>query len=69
MNMETDVNLTKKKKIIFWVYLLAILIFAITVTILAAKSWQATSDFVGTDNYYYAYQVAQDWQLGMPSTM
>lgn len=69
MNIETDINLTKKKRIIFWLYLLAILIFAITLTILAAKSWQATSEFVITDNYYYAYQVAQDWKLGTWLTM
>lgn len=69
MNIETDVNLTKKKRIIFWVYLAALLVFAIVITILAAKSWEATSDFVATDNYYYAYQVAQDWQLGTPQGM
>jgi uncharacterized membrane protein YkgB len=64
MNMETDVNLTKKKKIVFWVYLLGITIFAIAVTVLAAKSWSVTSGFISTDDYYYASQVAQDWQLG-----
>ena len=64
MNIETDVNLTKKKRIIFWAYLFAILCFAITVTVLAAKSWQATTAFTSTDSYYYAFQVAQDWKLG-----
>lgn len=65
MNIETDVNLTKKKRIIFWAYLFTILCFAIVITIMAAKSWQATQDFTSTDNYYYSYQVAQDWKLGM----
>lgn len=66
MNMETDVNLTKKKRIIFWVYLLAIIIFAIALTVLTAKSWAVTSNFITTDDYYYAYQVSKDWQLGTP---
>lgn len=64
MNLETDVNLTKKKRIIFWVYLLAILIFAVAITVLAAKSWIATSNFISTDSYYYAYQVSNDWREG-----
>ena len=68
MNIETDVNLTKKKRIVFWVYLFAILCFAIVITILAAKSWQATKKFTGTDSYYYAYQVTQDWKLGIDCT-
>lgn len=62
--METDVNLTKKKRIVFWVYLLAIMIFAIACTVLAAKSWTVTNDFVTTDDYYYAFQVSEDWKLG-----
>jgi hypothetical protein len=62
--METDVNLTKKKRIIFWIYLFAVLCFAITVTVLAAKSWSPTQAFISTDSYYYAYQVAKDWQKG-----
>ena len=64
MNMETDINLTKKKRVIFWLYLTAILFFSITVTILSAKSWNPTQGFLKTDNYYYAYQVAQEWQKG-----
>ena len=64
MNIETDVNLTKKKRIIFWAYLFALLAFSITATVLAAKSWSATAEFVNTDSYYYSYQVAQDWKLG-----
>ena len=58
-------NLTKKKRIIFWAYLFAILCFAIAVTVLAAKSWNATKDFTATDSYYYSFQVAQDWQKGI----
>jgi hypothetical protein len=64
MNMETDFNLTKKKRIIFWLYLFATLSFAITITILASKSWNPTQDFLKTDSYYYSYQVALDWQKG-----
>ena len=64
MNIETDVNLTKKKRIIFWAYLLAILCFVTACTVLGAKSWQVTSDFVNTDSYYFAFQVGTDWQKG-----
>lgn len=64
MNVETDINLTKKKRIIFWAYLFALLAFAVAITVLAAKSWAPTKAFVANDSYYYAYQVAQDWQLG-----
>jgi hypothetical protein len=64
MNIETDLNLTKKKRIIFWAYLFAILCFSLALTVLAAKSWEATRDFTSTDSYYYAFQVVQDWKLG-----
>ena len=66
MNIETDVNLTKKKRIVFWAYLFAILCFVIACTVLAAKSLKVASDFVNTDSYYYAFQVGKDWQLGTP---
>jgi hypothetical protein len=64
MNVETDINLTKKKRIIFWVYLSTILAFFITITILSAYSYMPTKQFTATDNYYYASQVASDWQNG-----
>lgn len=65
MNIETDVNLTKKKRIIFWVYLLTILAFFIVITVLSAKSWTPTQQFLSTDNYFYANQVANEWQKGI----
>lgn len=64
MNIETDVNLTKKKRIIFWVYLSSILAFLVVITVLSVKSYQPTKDFIATDNYFYARQVANDWQTG-----
>jgi multidrug resistance efflux pump len=67
MNVETDVNLTKKKRIIFWIYLLTILLFFIAITILAVYSWTPTKTFLSTDNYYYANQVAKEWQMGIYS--
>ena len=69
MNIETDVNLTKKKRIIFWAYLFAILCFIIACTVMGAKSYQVTKDFVNTDSYYYAYQVGLDWQKGIHECM
>jgi len=65
MNIETDVNLTKKKRIIFWVYLFTILAFFIATTVLAVNSWTPTNQFLTTDNYYYANQVANEWQEGI----
>ena len=67
MNIETDINLTRKKRIVFWAYLFALLCFCVACTILASKSWTETRDFTSTDSYYYAYQVGQDWQLGTSS--
>lgn len=64
MNIETDVNLTKKKRMIFWIYLCTVLAFFVAVTVLTAYSYMPTKSFTGTDNYYYAYQVARDWQKG-----
>jgi hypothetical protein len=58
------VNLSRKKRIVFWAYLLAVLCFCIALTVLAAKSWAATREFVSSDNYYYGFQVSQDWHLG-----
>jgi hypothetical protein len=65
MNIETDINLTKKKRIIFWVYLCTIIAFFIAITLLSVYSYIPTKNFISTDNYYYAYQVAQDWQKGI----
>jgi len=67
MNIETNVNLTKKKRVIFWVYIFTILIFLITIAILSSKSWTPTIEFVKTESYYYASQVANDWKRGILS--
>ena len=64
MNVETDVNLTKKKRVIFWVYLCTVLAFFIAITILSVYSYLPTKAFMSTDNYYYANQVVNDWQTG-----
>jgi hypothetical protein len=69
MNIETDVNLTKKKRIIFWVYLFTILAFFTTITILSVYSYIPTKNFVSTDNYFYANQVANDWSTGKSSSI
>lgn len=69
MNIETDVNLTKKKRIIFWVYLASILAFLVVITVLSVKSYQPTKEFIATDSYYYARQVANDWQTGFITEM
>jgi hypothetical protein len=66
MNIETDVNLTKKKRIIFWAYLCTTLAFFLAVTLLSAYAYIPTNNFTSTDNYYYANQVANDWATGNP---
>jgi hypothetical protein len=61
------VNLTKKKRIIFWVYLCTVLAFFIAITIMTVYAYVPTKNFTSTDNYYYANQVANDWKTGTPS--
>jgi ABC-type phosphate transport system permease subunit len=67
LNVETDVHLTKKKRIVFWVYLIAIFIFVLLTTFLILYSWTPFQQFKTTDQYYFANQVANEWKKGTNS--
>lgn len=64
MNAETNANLTRKKRIVFWVYLGTILAYVVAVSVITGLSYQPTKGFLSTDYYYYANQVTQEWKTG-----
>ena len=64
MNAETNANLTRKKRIIFWVYLGTILAYLVAVSVLTGLSYIPTKGFLNTDHYYYANQVTSEWKAG-----
>jgi hypothetical protein len=59
-----DPNLSKKKKIIFWVYLLALLGFIAAVLSLVSKAYDPVKQHLLSDDYYFANQVVSEWNKG-----
>lgn len=59
-----DPNLSKKKKIVFWVYLFALLGFIIVVLTLVSKAYDPVKQHLLSDDFYYANQVVSEWNKG-----
>lgn len=57
-------HLSTKKRVIFWLHLFSILLFALSITVLLALAWAPINTFRASDNFYYANQVTYQWRLG-----
>lgn len=57
-------NLLRKKKIIFWLYLVCLLAFIISVLTLVSKSYDPVQKHLSSDNFYFSNQVVHEWNVG-----
>ena len=56
--------MSKKKKIIFWLYLLCLLAFIVSVITLVSKAYDPVKKHLSSDNFYFSNQVVNEWNLG-----
>ena len=59
-----DPNLSKKKKIVFWLYLAALLAFIVAVLTLVSKAYDPVREHLLSDNFYFSNQVVSEWNKG-----
>jgi hypothetical protein len=49
---------------IFWLYLVCLLAFIISVLTLASKSYEPVQKHLSSDNLFFSSQVVQEWNQG-----
>ena len=59
-----DPHVSKKKKIIFWLYLLCLLAFIVSVLTLISKAYDPVLKHLSSDNFYFSNQIVNEWKLG-----
>lgn len=61
---QEEYHLTPIKRLIYWLYLLLLLAFVVSISVLLSVCWAPIQEFQQSDNYFYANQVGYLWKQG-----
>ena len=59
-----DSHLSRKKKMVFWIYLFTLLAFITAVLSSIVSSYDPVKKFMQSDNFYFSNQIVYEWNQG-----